>query len=333
MDRVKPNLLLFRKHLGEFIGKLSQAFPELFSDETAKDITTIKKVFESLEEEGEFEDMKMAKDFKRTETFRFAIRYLKNVMPFRDRFKKRDIGVFEDASFPDYVFPRLKIDLRDLLKLDESEKKDGIRMTLVYLSLLADYADKATEIFNLSEQARTRVQGRKQLRHYQRSELKKYIYNVIGAEGRNETMEKIINTILDEFETNYSHLIGSGNVNTDEVGQVITKLYNKLMDEYHRGRLKNNELKNSAKSLYKNLMSNDDVNLKDTFGEILNVLKMEEIPEERLQEMLQTGEIDKMMEDKGIDVQGVVKSIQEKMAAKMTEGTEGPEEPEDEDEV
>lgn len=297
---------LFQKHILDFMDKLIQTFPAEFES----DIKTIINKLEPFKNEN-LEHCSSLVQLRRKMTMRYMAKFLNNIMASRDLFDQNNLDLFDDPKkypqLPLKIMVDFKIDFFKLWKRPAAT--DDVRKSiLVYIKLLIRCADDATKVFVLSDKAKTAIQRKKTFRAYKRHEMKKKIYELLGAEGRNKSIDIVIDSILDEFERS-SSFIKNGDVDPEQVQDMITKVYDQLSKKYLNGELDEAELFKSSKLLYKNVVKNSEESLGEHLGEITEILNMEEFDEEKIKKMIENGELTETLEKMGLNMEDLVNRV------------------------
>ena len=201
--------------------------------------------------------------------------------PYISDFLTMDLDLFKEKKYkvPSRALEGFDIDFRRIWKIKDITPQHK-KTILMYFGLLYRWSEKTTQVFSVSKKNEKLIEKRKKVRKIQRKKMKDMIYKMLGDQGKNETIEVIIEDVLDEFERSKDKIFNgmqSGNINPNDIKGIIQKLYEKLTDKYEEGKLKDEELKDSAKALYKNIMENDEMNMKDQFSEIMKVMNLDNL--------------------------------------------------------
>jgi hypothetical protein len=146
----------------------------------------------------------------------------------------------------------------------------------MYLRLLYECAEKTTSVFKVTEDNKKIVEQRIRVRKLQRERIRRMIYKMLGDDGKNSSMEIIIEDVLDEFEKS-KRLFNGNNINPNDIKEIINRLYEKLGAKYNDGKLNDLDLKSSAKALYNNILVKDDMNMKDEFKDIMKSFNIDDL--------------------------------------------------------
>lgn len=274
-QKAKKNISYFQKYLIEFIIKLSQAFPEMIDEINMKNITSTLKPIK----EDTLVKYKSINDLKKSAVFKYMADYLNHVYSAIDAIKERKLDLFDAEARPKYGIskkPLVNLDI-DFVKLWKSENiTDALKTTvLTYLGLMATISLETVKLFEVSEPNKKAIKQKKVMRDHRQKEMKSKIYELLGAAGQNNSIDVVIDDILGEFDKSKEHM-KAGSADPDKMTDMIKNLYTKLTDKYEDGKLDEKELVDSSKNLFKNVMNNKDLNLKDSLGDIVNMMKTED---------------------------------------------------------
>jgi len=176
---------------------------------------------------------------------------------------------------------------------------------MTYFGLMNSAVESIIESYKLSNKSKKLILRNRIINIKLQTEIKKKIYEVIGEAGRNETIDKMIDEIIKSIQKS-KHLFEKGNITPEKMQTIMGGLHKKMMDKYEQGELNEEDLKNTFKSLMKNILGNKDVNLKDSIGSVMEMLKStgnedminlldENMDEEQLRQKFQ--EIEKSLDE------------------------------------
>ncbi len=302
--KAKKSISYFQKYLLEFIIKLSQAFPEMIDE------TNMKSIMETLRpiKDDTLAGYKGINDLKKSVVFKYMAGYLNHVYPAIDALKERKLDLFDPEARIGYGISKkplvnLEIDFVEIWK--SKNITDQLKtVILTYLGLMATISVETVDLFKVSEQNKHAITQRKTVRQYRRKEMKSIIYNLLGENGKNASIDVVIDDILGEFEKSKEHL-QAGNADPQKLTQMIQNLYGKLTDKYEDGKLDEKELVNSSKNLFQNVMNNEDLNLKKNLDSAINMMKAEDNDENILKEMMQQAGM-----PEGMDFSNIAEQLQ-----------------------
>lgn len=302
--KAKKSIVYFQKYLMEFILKLSQAFPERIDETNMESImATLKPI-----KEDNVEKYRNLQDLKRSPVFKYMARYLNHILNSREHIRARKLDLFEKEKRAEYKIskkPLIDLDI-DFTELWQSQHiTDQLKTTiLTYLGLMVTISSEAVGLFDVSSKNKTAIAKQKAVRQYKRKEMKNKIYDLLGEGGKNSSINVVIDDILEEFEKSKRHL-QAGQADPQKLTGMIKNLYGKLTDKYEEGQLDEKELVFSSKTLFSNVMNNDDINLRESLGNVMNLMKTEDNDENILKEMMnQAGMPD------GMDFESIAEKMQ-----------------------
>ena len=269
----------FQAFLKKFIEQLVNTYPIDFEE----NIKTIGEKLKTIIDE----DMSKYKDrnqLKKSETFSFIIKFLHSLIEIKEDIHKGNVDIMTTSIFPNDLFQEIPIDLPQLIDVNKIEGNER-KTIFVHVALLMKTAENASKVYELSVRERKNQKVRKVYRNHMREKMREYIYDVLGPDGRNESMEAVVESILDELEKKRT-AIERGQMGPNEIKDMVMKLYNKFKKKHEEGEINVEDMYTSTKILIKNLMNNKDLNLKDGFKDILNNMNMEGVPKDMMQNMM-----------------------------------------------
>lgn len=263
----------FNRILFEFIDKLSRAFPETI-DET--NLKTIIATLDPLKKDKCIMPENDETEIKKSATFHYMIQFYDHISKIAEHLIAKNEDIFNETQKKKYKTPKLilvdiDIDLHKLWKhKDITDETKKIIMT--YLSLLTTIAEGLINEYKISNKAKKQILRNKIVNAKFQNELKKKIYDIIGKDGKNETVDKMIDEILSSVQKN-KHMFSKGQITPEKLQNMMGGLHKKMMDKYEQGELDENDLKSTFKSLMKNILGNKDVNLKESIGSVMEMMK------------------------------------------------------------
>lgn len=288
----------FQKYLVEFIEKLVNAYPEEF-EANIKDLTETLKPLRD-EDLGQYTTFMR---FKRSETFKYMVRYASNLKSVQKEIQEKNLTLFEPPTpekpggkitqeqkdlfrrTPDNALAGFDINFRKIWKA-KKDKAENRKTVLIYLSLLYRCATETIDLFELSKSQVREIEKRKKLRSFGRAQIKEHVYKMLGAEGRNKSTEIVVDCILEEMERN-KNLLMSRDLDPKKMQTLFKKVYDKLEKLYLTGELDKDELVNTTKLLVKNVMSSGDCEVQDKMKEMMEMMNTENMNEETINAMLE----------------------------------------------
>ena len=278
----------FQNFLKKFIEQLVKTYPFEFETNIKKVISELKKITD--------EDMNQYKDknqLKKSHTFQYVIKYLHNLIEVKEEIENKNIEVFNSENFPSDVFLDIPIDLYNIIQ-HEKITKDQKEVILVHINLLMKCSEEAAKLFELTSRQKKEQKVRKVYRNHMRDKMRDHIYSILGPDGRNSSMESIVEEILNELEKKRK-AIQTGQMGPAQIKDMVMKLHKKFEKKHEQREITTEELYKSTKVLIKNLMGNKDLNMKEGFKDILSNMNIGGIPEDMLKNMM--GEISNMDEN------------------------------------
>lgn len=274
LELAKKNLTLFRSNLIRFIETLINSFPEEFDTENVKTMCETLNIYK----DEKISVHKNGTALKRLKIFGYLLRYRYEMREHIKDLNKMDYDLFDPKKYPNFpsnILITFDINFRRIWKIRDLSEYNK-KMILMYLRLLYECAEKTTSIYEVSEESKKVIENRRKVRKLQREKLRKSIYKMLGDEGRNESIDIIIEDVLDEFE-NSKKLFNGSNVDPNIIKDIISRLYEKLGKRYEEGDLDDIDLKNSAKALYNNILVKDEMNMKDEFKDIMKSFNLDNL--------------------------------------------------------
>ncbi len=187
---------------------------------------------------------------------------------------KKNFEIFDNLK--KFKTPRrLLVDIDiDFIKLWNNKKAtdDTKTVILTYLGLMNGCVQSIIESYKISNKSKKMILRNKVINIKLQTELKKKIYEVIGEDGRNETVDKMIDEIIKSIQKS-KHLFEKGNITPEKMQNIMGGLHKTMMDKYEQGELDEGDLKSTFKSLMKNILGNKDINLKESIGSVMDMLK------------------------------------------------------------
>ena len=261
----------FHRLLFEFIDKLGKAFPETIDEVNLKTIiSTIDPILKDpLDNYKDDEELK-----KKSATFKYMIQFHDNISGVAKQITEKNFEVLDDIK--KYKTPRrLLVDIDiDFIKLWNNKKAtdETKGVILTYLGLMNSAVESIIESYKISNKSKKLILRNRIINLKMQTELKKKIYEVIGEDGRNETVDKMIDEIIKSIQKS-KHLFEKGNITPEKMQNIMGGLHKKMMDKYEQGELDEEDLKSTFKSLMKNILRNKDGNLKESIGSVMEMLK------------------------------------------------------------
>lgn len=314
-------MTFFRQFLFELVTFTITSFPEEFN-------TSIEQILRGLTDmrDEELETLKTMRDLRRTKTMKYMAKFMHNLNPVSQLLIDKDENAI--LTGPHKLLFAIAIDYKALWEhpdmLPEVKKK-----IMAYLVVLYKYSDLGSRNFVLTEKMHQKAIVRKQTRVYKRNEIKKCIMKMLGPEGYNETIEIMVNDILDEFEKNHQRLI-NGTMDQDEMADIVKDLYEKLIQKYRDGHLKSEELVASSRQLFKMFSdnTNKDFDITKVFGELSSIINIDELNECQLMEMMRNGELNEKLKEAGFSQETIVNRLEEYVTKYREENDGSDNEPE-----
>lgn len=282
-QKARKNVKYFQKYMTEFVLKLSQSFPECFDETNMKGImytlTPIKD-----DEIGQYKNIN---ELKGSPVFKYMVKFLNHNFASMQYVQERKLDLFDKKSRSTYGIsktPLTDIDI-DFVRLWYSDHiTDQLKATvLTYLGLLLTISSESVSLFEVSNKNKGVIMRQKAVRQYRHKEIKKKVYDLLGEGGKNNSINIVVDDILEEFERSKKDIL-EGQTDPQKLSNMIKGLYGKLTDKYEEGKLDEKELVSSSKNLFSNIMNNDDINLRDNLGQVMELIKSED---NALQEMMQ----------------------------------------------
>ena len=302
-NKAKKSISYFQKYLLEFIVKLSQAFPEMIDETNMKSImATLKPI-----KEDSLDKYVSLNDLKKSAVFKYMVGYLDHVFPAIGALKEKKLDLFDQEKRAEYGISKkplvdLNIDFVDIWKSEYIT--DQLKtVVLTYLGLMATISFDTVELFKVSSKNKQAITQRKAVRQFKHKEMKGKIYDLLGEAGKNASIDVVIDDILSEFDKSKHHL-QAGNADPQKLTAMIQNLYGKLTDKYEDGKLDEKELVDSSKNLFKNVMNNEDLNLKENLGSVINMMKAEDNDTNILKEMMQSAGV-----PDGVDLSNIAEQL------------------------
>jgi len=261
----------FHRLLFEFIDKLGKAFPDVIDDVNLKTIiSTIDPILKDPVAEYTTDDELK----KKSTTFKYMIQYYDNINHIATEIAAQNHEIMTDIK--KYKTPKLllvDIDI-DFIKLWSNKKitDDTKTSILTYLKLMNGAVEGVIDEYKISNKSKKLILRNRIINYKLQTEIKKKIYEVIGEDGRNDTVDKMIDEIIKSVQKS-KHLFEKGKITPEKMQTIMGGLHKKMMDKYEQGELDNGDLIKTFKSLMKNLLSNKEGNLRDSIGSVMELLK------------------------------------------------------------
>jgi len=288
----------FQGYLTEFIEKLVNAYPEEFE-------TNIKEVSETLKplKDDDLSKYDTFMKFKRSELFKYMVRYASNLRPVQNEIQKKNLTLFEPPK-PDKANGKLTEEQKDLFRRTpdtalagfdinfrkiwkaKKDKPENRKTVLVYLGLLYKCATDTIDLFEISKAQVREIEKRKKLRKFGRNQIKDHVYKMLGAEGKNKSTEIVVDCILEEMEMN-KDIFMMQEPDPKKMQHLFKKIYDKLEKLYHTGDLDKDELVKTTKMLVQNVMTSGDGEVKDKMKDMMEMMNVENMNEETINSMLE----------------------------------------------
>jgi len=164
--------------------------------------------------------------------------------------KKKDISQFSNSDIKKMI-----IDVEQ--KMENNQKENSL--------IPPDFEDYDIEEMIIEA-------NRKMEENNKRNEIKKKIYEVIGEDGRNNTINEIIDEIINSIQK-MNHLIITGSITTEKVKNLGEEFLFLMMGKFAHSEIAKNDLEQTFKSFVENLLNNMNYNYKNNIISIVELLK------------------------------------------------------------
>jgi hypothetical protein len=306
----------FNRILFEFIEKLGKAFPDIIDDVNVKTIiATLDPIKNDAFDTFTSDDILKQK----SNTFKYMIQFYDNLTDITQEILDRNIEILND--FKTFKTPsRLLVDIDiDFIKLCKKTSDDNKKIILTYLQLLVSSADDIIKNYKFSNKSRKLILRNRVINLKMQTALRKKIYEVIGEDGKNATTDLMIDEIITTIQKS-KHLFTKGGVTQEKIQNIMSGLHKKMVDKYEHGELSETDLKQTFKSLMKNILTNKDGNIRESIGSVIEMMKAtgndemlgmldENMDEETLRTKLE--EIQKIIDDEDLEGKQSVPELNE----------------------
>lgn len=274
-NTAKKNLNNFNKCLLDLITKLTEWAPEQFNEVNEKPIA--ERLEPISKESNSINDIKTFAGLKKIKTFEYLLNFNNNINGVvRESIIKKDVEVF-DADKKKKYKPPINImwgmDI-NFAKIWENNRvtKEIKNKILTYLCILLKLCKNTIPLFKITKEQRRNINKRKKVKNVKKEEIRKKIFELIGKEGENNSINIVVDDILGKFD-DLKKTFTAETINQDDVQKQIKTIYDGLINKYETGEIDEDELVQSSKVLFNNVMENDDENLKENIGGIMDMMK------------------------------------------------------------